>query len=115
MTTQANPDQSTRIITNNQSRLLLSWEELTDKERAGHDYFTAEDIANGDTGDFFRYRGYCYSIAGSFTTTADYHGTPIAEWDGVMADTFFSAIVVKYAKDGDVTDYDRVIVGLALS
>ena len=98
-----------RVITNNHHRDVVDAWELTAEERAEFDYLDWQAIEEGrDSASFFRYRGELHDI-GEFsvwTTRPD----ELAAWDGYRADSFFSAIVVRY-----VDDNERVIVGLVLS
>ena len=107
------------ITTNNVPRDLLSCFDLTDKERAEFDYI--EDM--GDAIDrFFRYRGNVYDshefvrIELASKRTNPYclgvweEDSPLLNWDGYQSDSMFSGIVVRYCED-----YERVIVGLAMS
>ena len=94
------------IITNNQSRLLLDWDQLTLTEQAKFD---------GDQkyrhSDYFRYKGGVYDTADFLTTYDLSNEHPFRGWDGYHNDSFFSGILVKY----DKLDNDRVIVGMYLS
>ena len=79
----------TRTITNNRPRPILSARDLTETERKEFDY-----IADGE-GSFFRYKGRVYDL-GEFTRTL------IDGWDGISADTMFSATLVKFVDDETV-------------
>ena len=81
-----------KIITNNIPRLLIDLYELDQKERP--DYETE--------GPFFRYKENLYDLS-EFLRTPD----ELKDWDGYSPESFFSGVLVKYAKD----DPDRVIVG----
>jgi len=89
----------TTIITNNQPRNLLSWEELTTKEQQefDHDYEPDSD----DDYEFVRYKSevYCLSDFIAYPSTN-------SDWDGVIQDTFFSGILIKF-----VDDSEAVIMG----
>ena len=91
-----------KIITNNVPRELLTWWDLTAAEREDFDW-TQEDGA--DT--FFRYKGLVY-CTGEFMNVSSTE-LPLATWQGIHADSLFSAIVLRY------TDDDQVIVGMALA
>jgi hypothetical protein len=88
------------IVTNGQSREVLYWEQLTDKERQEVDYSTADDGAM-----FARYRGAIYDLS-------DFPRAPqeLKPWDGALPDSFFSAILCRFVDEGE-----RVIMGVALS
>ena len=88
------------VSTNNKSRLLLSWYELSEKEKRQFDYLDS-DCSNS----FVRYKGDVYDL-GEFSKW-----TFNNIWDGYLGDTYFSGIVFRFAKEGDRKDYDRVIVG----
>lgn len=93
-----------KIITNNHPRDISDAWSLTAEERAEFDYLDWPAIEEGrDSASFFRYRGQLYDL-GSFTLNAP------QGWDGSMADSFFSGIVVRL-----VNDNEQVIVGLVLS
>ena len=107
------------ITTNNVPRDLLSGFDLTDKERAEFDYI--EDM--GDAIDrFFRYRGNVYDTqefvrielaskrSNPFCLGVYEEDSPLLNWDGYQSDSYFSGIVLRYCED-----YDRVVVGLAMS
>lgn len=103
-----------QIITNNQPRNLISWYDLTEKERADFDYIEDGEF-NG-----FRYKGNIYDLGefvrilprsqqsngnyDSFAHTCD-GGDAMLEWSGVQSDTFFSGVLVKLVDD------ESVIVG----
>jgi len=107
------------ITTNNVPRDLLTFYDLTEKERSDFDYVTEDDQFSLR---FFRYRGNAYDssefvrIVPRSRQVGWEHGadedSPLLAWDGIQTDSFFSAIVIRFAPD---TDYERVIVGLALS
>lgn len=97
-----------KIVTNNQSRDILSWWELTPKEQKEFDY-----LDEGD-GSFFRYKGLVFDL-GEFmridkSTAPPGRWRPLREgwekWDGYASDSYFSGVLVRYS-----SDYDSVIVG----
>lgn len=104
-----------RVITNNVPRDIVHAYELTADERAEFDYLDWSAIERGEgSAEFFRYKGELHDL-GEFT--ADYgilkgSGLPshLSTWDGYRADSFYSALVVRYAND-----YESVVVGLVLS
>lgn len=89
------------IRTNHHWRNLEYGYQLSPSERADFDYIDPEEF---DSHDFLRYRGEIYDIE-------EFTASNVSGWDGMRADSFFSAILIRY--DGD--DMDRVQVGLALS
>ena len=65
---------------------------------------------------FFKYRGWWYDVSefvriefertNSFTTVVD-KDSPLARWDGVQSDSYFSGIVVKYTDDFEAVKVGR--------
>jgi hypothetical protein len=115
----------TTIKTNNVKRELLSGYDLTLAERSKLDYIgDADDHAtwNDMVDRFFYYQGELYDlqdfviILPRSRATGFAHGvdddSPLLHWDGIMTDSFFSAIVVRFVRD---CGSDMVIAGLALS
>ena len=93
-----------QVITNNHWRNLTYGYELSNRERADFDYIDPEEF---DTHDFIRYRGQVLDLSNFMRVES--HGYLAADWDGILADSFFSGIVVKL---GD--DCSQVKVGLVL-
>lgn len=56
-------------------------------------------MENPDEYQFFKYRGYYYSLADGFMVV-DKNG-PFHGWDGAMSDSFFSGVLIKYSNCGD--------------
>jgi hypothetical protein len=106
-----------KVHTNNVPREIIYAHELSAEDRAEFDYLDWEAIERGeDTRDFFRYKGELYDLA-DFMTTAPgpfNYGLPkeFNDWDGYQSDSFFSGILVRYARDesGNL-DADFVVVG----
>ena len=103
----------TEIITNNHTRDLLYWHDLTDAEKQDHDWIP--DDGQQDY-QFFRYRGtiYCTAVFMSlhntfYTCNATREAFP--GWDGYLSDTFFSGILVRYPVDEFGDSQDGIIVG----
>ena len=91
----------TTIITDNKPRNLLTWEELTTKEQQKFD----DDYADGpnwdDDYEFVRYKGEVYCLS-------DFVIVPsVTNWDGVITDTFFSGILVKFTPDAEAVIMGR--------
>jgi len=84
----------TTIITNNQPRGLLYWEELTKEEQNEF----GGVILNDEGVDFVKYKGTAYRLA-DFVVVPDL--SAVHGWDGVISDTFFSGILVKFTEDGE--------------
>lgn len=106
------------ITTNNVPRALLSAFDLSQAELKEFDYI--EDIE--ECGNrFFRYRGQVYDT-GEFVriekrsalTNGFCHGvddnSPLLDWHGIMTDSYFSGIVVRYTED-----HEQIVVGLCLT
>lgn len=93
------------ITTNHHYREVLNAFDLTAKEAKEFDYL---DLESGE-GSFFRYRGQAYDL-GEFMRWDNPASPTNVGWDGHRADSYFSALVVKYGEDGET-----VKVGLALS
>lgn len=85
------------VVTNGVPRETLTWDDLSAKERAWHDWDGAEDHT------FIRYRGHAEPLE-SYRVL---RGGPLTSdgWDGGAADSFFSGTLVRFVDDG------RVIVG----
>lgn len=113
-----------QIITNNNPRDIIRGYELTAKERAEFDYLAPDDL---DMAGFIRYRGEVHPLADfvrivpraravGFEHGAD-DDSPLLSWFGIMTDSYFSGLVIRWAKD-DCTgepDFERVIVGRVYS
>ena len=100
-----------RIITNNVPRDIIYAYELTDAERAEFDYldWAAIDVGGAMTA-FIRYRGQLYDLGEFQTTSGLPEFSPLRQWDGLLADSYFSGIVVRYC-DG----FERVVCGTFLA
>lgn len=107
-----------KIITNNHFRDLLYSYDLTKKELKEFDYMNKDEL---EQANFFRYRGTVYNLSdfvminhkGTKTMTPfsfyDHSGN-LKGWDGILTDSFFSAIVIAYD-----TRLEAVKIGLYLS
>lgn len=121
---------STTVKTNNIPRDVINAWELTPDERAEFDYLNWNAIDDGtDSASFVRYRGELYYL-GDFVRIIPRSGqlgpigwchpveddSPLAAWDGIRTDSYFSGIVIRWYRDefGHV-DCERVVVGLVLS
>ena len=62
--------------------------------------------SNDDIEEFFVYKGQQYWLSEFMRT--NHHGSPFADYDAHMPDTFFSGILVRYGTSDDKTDYDWV-------
>jgi len=118
------------ITTNNVPREVINGGELTQVERLEFDYMNWDAIDEGsDSASFVRYRGELYDL-GEFVRIIPRSGqlgpvgfchpvednSPLAAWDGIRTDSFFSGIVIRWHRDewGN-SDGERVVLGLALS
>lgn len=104
------------IITNNVPRYTIDAHELTDAERAEFDYLDWPAIDAGEeSATFFRYRGDLYDLEEFMANLRETGGTRrtggLDGWDGYMADSYYSAIIVKLADDCG----ESVIVGRCYS
>lgn len=90
---------SIEIITNNVSRELIYYSELTDDEKAEKDYCTEDD-------SFVRYKGQVYALIDFIRVPDD---TEFPGWDGYASDSYFSGVLLKLDED------DGVIMGTYFS
>lgn len=114
------------IVTNNVPRYVIEAYQLTEKERKEFDYLNWEAIERGeDSAYFVRYRGELYSLSDfvrivprsrnvgpmGFTHPVD-DASELSKWDGILTDSFFSGIVLRYYRDefGGI-GCERVIIG----
>ena len=121
---------SLKITTNNVPRDIIESHQLTEKERKEFDYLDWEAIERGeDSAYFVRYRGELYSLS-DFVRIVPRSGnvgpmgltypvddaSELSKWDGILTDSFFSGIVLRYCRDefGRV-DCERVVIGLMTS
>jgi hypothetical protein len=91
-------DTRIHIRTNNQSRELLTFNDLTPKEQDEFHSYVSEEDHNSPS--FFRYRGDVFYLGNFMRTSA------LDKWDGVEHFTMSSGVCCKYADDGQ-----QVIVG----
>ncbi len=96
------------IKTNHQSRPLLDWWDLTEKEKKEFDYIDNEEdsmcppichILLFPTCRFFRYKGVIYDIKEFQTTETLPRQNPLKNWDGIYPDTFFSGVAIRFTGD----------------
>lgn len=94
-----------KIITNNQYRPVLYWDELTTKEQEEYAYLNdSESGEEVNDCSFFRYREWCYFL-GDFMRVDN--NAPFKGWDGYHSDGFFSGVLVKYSNCGDAVKVGR--------
>lgn len=88
-----------RIITNNQPRLLLYWDQLSEKEKSEFDWITESDCDNDPYEyNFFRYKDWVYCLS-EFMRVDNI--PEFAGWSGYHSDSFFSGILVRLCEDSD--------------
>jgi len=104
---------ATTIQTNNVPRYTLGWHNLTAKEQAEFDYLDTNDRRY--EASFVRYRGVVYDLGEFMRVESGYGGSSgngaLHGWDGYHADSYFSAVLVRYVGD----DMESVIMGTACS
>lgn len=94
-----------RIVTNNQPRLIINWDELTDAEREWFDYIDPEDQPGRD---FVRYKGQAYDLG-------DMERSTVAGWDIMHGDSYFSGVLFRYPREEwGGWDTDHIICGYYL-
>lgn len=120
---------TTTIKTNGHARELWPYFDLPAEVDGQFDY-----VPDGERYDnrFFRYRGSWYDVNDGFERIVresaklrdplayDPFGirvsddSPLLGWDGAQAESAFSAVLIRWAKEWDgTTDYDAVVVGYA--
>lgn len=97
------------IISNEVPRDIIDAWELTPLEREGFEYLDWEALEDGrDSASFFRYKGELYDLGDipAHEPSRAPQPDPFVGWHGVLSDSFFSGILVRYCDD-----HERVIVG----
>jgi hypothetical protein len=94
-----------KIKTNNQSRQLINFEDLTEKEKLDFDWVGFEF---GQV-DFVRYKGLVFCLE-EFCLCSD-NELSARGWQGIEGQSAFHAVVVKY----DQYDRDYVVMGSVFS
>lgn len=111
---------TTTITTNGHTRELLALADLPESARSEFDYIDEEEFYSPR---FVAYRGSWHDVNESaaiyrrsdvspvFSHSVD-DESPLLAWDGVTADTYFSGVVFRYARDewGNI-DPEYVVVG----
>ena len=92
-----------RVITNNHSRELLYFSELSDKDKkkVRCEYSTIENL---DDFKFFRYQNVWYSLEDFLRPSDDFMG-----WDGYYTLLIGLAIVIKLSTSGEYVTVGRMI------
>lgn len=85
------------IKTNNQWRNFLYGYELTDREKQDFDWMEPEEL---DSAPFARYRNRLYALD-EFMRIDENAPFP-GDWDGYHSDSFFSGVLIKISKCGDM-------------
>lgn len=94
------------IITNNVPRDIIYGYELSSKELAEFDYYTADELGDAS---FFRYRGHVYDL-GEFMYWDNPASPTRDNWDGFQSDSYFSGVAVRY-----VNNFEQVVVATVYS
>jgi hypothetical protein len=108
-----------KIVTNNVPRDVLSGYEMD--PQILRDVFDIEiqDMNDDQIGDlcsmqFVKFRGMWYDVSDFITTSPGpwNHGLPeeFRQWDGYSSDSFFSGVLLKYVREDDRMDFDRVVM-----
>lgn len=108
------------IVTNNVPRDVISGYEMEPKILKKEFDIDIEGMNDDQIGDlcsmeFVKFRGVWYDLLDFITTRPGpwNHGLPeeFREWDGYSSDSFFSGILLKYAREDDRIDHERVVLG----
>ena len=108
------------IVTNNVPRDVISGYEMDPKILKKEFDIDIEGMNDDQIGDlcsmeFVKFRGVWYDLQDFITTCPGpwNHGLPeeFREWDGYSSDSFFSGVLLKYAKEDDRIDHERVVLG----
>ena len=110
-----------KIVTNNVPRDVLSGYEMDPQilfdefDIDVNDPELDEDmIADLCSMQFVKFRGVWYNVSDFITTSPGpwNHGLPdeFRQWDGYASDSFFSGVLIKYAREDDRYDFDRVVM-----
>ena len=91
-----------KAITNGQPRELACFEELPARAARDFDYIRDDERYSAR---FVKYRGAWYDL-GEFMRVPSGALDELARWDGMQADTYFSATLARYVEHGE-----RVIIG----
>lgn len=100
------------ITTNHHLREVIDAWQLSAAEREQFDYLDWVAIDDGrDSASFVRYKGELYDLS-DFQVIDRMAPTDFKGWDGYASDSFFSGMLVRYARDewGEL-DPEYVIVG----
>ena len=91
------------IITNHHWRPLLSWFELSEKQRAWvkreHDWLEDCELSSFEDETYLPYRDWIYCLS-DFERPGNNPPTWL-DWDGYLSDSFFSGIMIRLSEDCD--------------
>ncbi len=96
------------IITNHVPRLVLDWDQLTEREQGEFDYLSEDERIDRD---FIRYRGVAYDLGDFMRVSTPGNCTPqmrdagFPNWDAYQPDSHFSGVLVWYT-----ANYDWVVM-----
>ena len=96
-----------KIKTNHQPRDIIYGYELPDTVLAEFDYLEGDDLLQAE---FVKYKGQWYHLGDTESPHNLPESSPLKQWDCFVGETFFSAVVFKFADD-----FERVICGHAFS
>lgn len=96
-----------KITTNNQPRLLLSWNELTKTEQEALNCEHSDGYSEYSIDDFIRYRGDLLRLEDFFAILDGKETKHFGDWDAYSPHTVFSGVLLRYDPD----DSDRVVMG----
>ena len=108
-----------KIVTNNVPRDVLSGYEMDPQVLRDEFDIEVEGMNDDQIGDlcsmqFVKFRGVWYDVSDFITTCPGpwNHGLPeeFRQWDGYASDSFFSGVLIKYAREDDRYDLDRVVM-----
>jgi len=108
-----------KIVTNNVPRDVLSGYEMDPQILLNEfeiDLELLDDVMMEDlcSMQFVQFRGVWYDLQDFITTCPGpwNHGLPeeFRQWDGYASDSFFSGVLIKYAREDDRYDFDRVVM-----
>ena len=109
-----------KIVTNNVPRDVLSGYEMDPQVLRDEFDIEVEGMNDDQIGDlcskeFVKFRGVWYDLEDFITTSPGpwNHNLPeeFREWDGYSSDSFFSGVLLKYSREDDRMDLERVILG----
>ena len=108
-----------KIVTNHVPRDVLygyqmSHKVLKEEFDIGTEGMNDDEISDLCSMQFVKFRGVWYDLQDFITTSPGpwNHGLPeeFRQWDGYASDSFFSGTLLKYVKDDDIMDFDRVVM-----